>query len=48
MRGPAMPDSPFDIEAETATLADGLIEAAAALDGALDRLAEPLKQLRRA
>jgi ATP-dependent DNA helicase DinG len=42
------PDSPFDIECETGDPVPGLIEAAAALDGALDRLAEPLKRLRRA
>ena len=41
------PDSPFDIECETNDPAPGLIEAAAALDGALDRLAYPLKKLRR-
>jgi len=41
------PDSPFDIECDTADPVPGLIEAAAALDGALDRLAHPLKQLRR-
>ena len=42
------PDSPFDIECETSEPVPGLIEAAAALDGALDRLAHPLKQLQRA
>jgi ATP-dependent DNA helicase DinG len=42
------PDSPFDIECDTGDPVPGLIEAAAALDGALDRLAWPLKQLRRA
>jgi ATP-dependent DNA helicase DinG len=44
----ADPDSPFDIECETNDPVPGLIEAAAALDGALDRLAHPLNSLRRA
>ena len=44
----ADPDSPFDIECETSDPAPGLGEAAQALDGALARLAEPLKRLRRA
>jgi ATP-dependent DNA helicase DinG len=39
-------DSPFDIECDISDPVPGLIEAAAALDGALDRLAWPLKKLR--
>ncbi len=42
------PDSPFDIECETNDPVPGLIEAAAALEDALARLAEPLQRLRRA
>ncbi len=41
------PDSPFDIECETNDPVPGLIEAAAALEDALARLAEPLRRLRR-
>ncbi len=43
----ADPDSPFDIECETVEPVPGLLDAAAALDEALGRLARPLKALRR-
>ena len=42
------PDSPFAIECDTGEPVPGLTDAAAALDGALERLARPLKALQRA